>query len=162
MDQFKFSASSMESFTRELRDTALRVRTETDEAVAVTGGMIRDEAIEVVKAHSQSIPPTIHMDTVPGKAIIHAGSASVPLAVLYEKGNRRGEGFDSRRTVTKYGARGSFKQKSFKHPVFGDQTNWVDQARYPFLSTARNRVRDAVKPIMERAWDKALEPLRLR
>ena len=43
----------------------------------------------------------------------------VPIAKLYEVGNKgRGGG------------------STFRHPVFGNRENWVDQPRYPFLAAA--------------------------
>jgi hypothetical protein len=161
MDQYRFSAGSMEAFTRDLKDASLRIRAETDKTVEVTGGMIRDEAIEQAKKHSTSIPPTIKMDPGPGAVIIHAGSTSVPLAVLYEKGNKNGKsGSDSKRTLVNYGATGMNRHLAFGHPVFGQ--GWTWQKRFPFLAPARTKVRASAVKLMDAAWDKALEPLRLR
>jgi hypothetical protein len=147
VDEFRFDGADMEDLSRGLVETARRLQVETDVTVAETGGMLRDAAKAIVGEHSKSIPPTVRMRMVPGAAIIEAGSEDVPLAVLYEKGNR-GKNAD---------------KDTFWHWVFGNKAiPKQPQKRYPFLRPAVTLLRSEIKARMNKAWDRALEPLRMK
>lgn len=145
-DSFHFEAANLERLSAELTESALKLRGEVDKTVVVVGEEIKAAATTEAGKHSKSIPPTIKGEMVPGAYRIRAGGGDVALAVLYELGNR--------------GA-GGRRSDSFKHKVFG-QDVWVEQKRYPFLRPALTAMRRQITKRMEAAWDKALEPLRLR
>lgn len=149
-DEFRFEGSDLESLARDLKESALRVRVEVDKTVGEVGELIRDEAKELVSKHSKSIPGTIKVTMIPGAAVVSAGANDVPLAALYELGNK-GSKTDSAR------ASGAW----FRHPVFGNTNVWVQQRRYPFLRPTLDVNRRTITKLMDRAWDEALKPLRL-
>ena len=139
---FKFDGDSLEGLSRHMRESADLVKLETDKMVAEVGAIVTADAKLQAAGHSQSIPSTIRLEVIPGAAIIHAGNADVPLAVLYEKGNK-----------------GQRKGKTFKHPVFGDRNNWVEQPRFRFLAPALRRARPLINKKMRVALDRSLEPV---
>jgi hypothetical protein len=84
-----------------------------------------EEARVRASRHSTSIPPTIRVRPLTtDKALVEAGGPDVPLAGLYEYGNK--------------GRRNMY----FIHPVFSkpgeaeyeDRSNWPQQPRWPFMA----------------------------
>lgn len=121
------------------------VRTELRKELRTVGTSIAAGSRTLASAHSKSIPPTIRVRTRTGarKAQIEitAGSGDVPLAGLYEFGNKGRKA----------------KAGKFRHPVFGDPSTWVSQQRWRFLSPiihlrhayATKKVEEAVKKANE-------------
>jgi len=65
------------------------------------------------------------------------------MAGLDELGNRRGR-----------------SPSSFRHPVFGDMTNWVEQPRYPFLRRSLLEDEPVVMKASLDAVEKTLEEVK--
>lgn len=143
----EFGGQGLDDLTRDLKEASYTVRAEIDKTVAVIAEEIRAEAILLVSKHSKTIPPTIKVEMVPGAAVIKAGNETTPLAVLYELGNK---------------GKGGRAKSTFRHPLFGDRDKWFDQPRHPFLTVALAANRRQITKRMESAWEKALEPHRLR
>jgi hypothetical protein len=150
MDEFTFDASSMDALTRDLQESSRRFRGEADKALVEVGALISATAKKVAEGEgSSSIPPTIKVKPLPGMVAVTAGDTKVPLAALWDLGNR---------------GKGKRKQKTFAHPVFAtgprDTWTWTDQPRHPILTRARTICRPAINELMNRAWDRALAPLK--
>lgn len=83
------------------------------------GEVVAEEARHIASQHSASIPPTIKARTYLATVSVSAGK-DVPLAALYELGNRGG----------------NQDSPTFRHPVYGNRNVFVEQQRYPFLRPA--------------------------
>lgn len=147
MDNFTFEAKNLELLAQELRVSAEHFRYEMGGTLATIGEEIKVAAQEKAKEHSTSIPPTLRTEPRPGAVAVIAGGANVPLAEIYELGNK---------------GRGGRSSKTFKHPLFGDWSYPQIQPRYPFLRPALTGMHRQITKRMEQAWEKALEPLKLR
>lgn len=146
-DNYTFEAESLQLLARDLRDSAARLRHELTPTLLQVGEDVKQAAKAEAERHSSKIPPTVKVRAVPGAVEVHAGGQDVALAALYELGNR---------------GRGGRRKDTFSHPVFGNSAVWVTQPRYPFLRPALTLLRRQVTKRMEQAWEKALEPMRLR
>jgi hypothetical protein len=74
---------------------------------------------------SGKITPTIKVRVAKTRISVVAGNAGVPLAGLWELGNKgRGK------------SRMASRRGEFRHPVFGDRERWVNQPMHPFLMPA--------------------------
>lgn len=92
---------------------------------------------------SLQIPPTIRGGLVtPHEYRIEAGGESVPIAGLWELGNRGG----SERSTT------------FRHPVWGNKNVWVEQNRYPYLQPALRETEPMIWQRADMLWPDALGP----
>jgi hypothetical protein len=145
MPSFEFSGASLDDLAREMRESALRVRSEVDKTVWTIGAEVNEAAKGIVSPHSQSIPPTMHVEEMPGAAVLKSGGGTVALADLYNRGNA---------------GKGGSKSDTFKHPVFG---HWYSatppQKRFPYYAPALKLMRRQITKRMEKAWDEALRPL---
>lgn len=131
-----------ERFTEDLKIAAPRFRHETDRVLVKVGVIIALRAKVVAGRRSDKVAGSITVRNVPGAVEIEAGQG-VPLAALWEVGNK--------------GAKRS--KKDFRHPVFGNRSNWVTQVRHPFLRSAQRLARKEIMEIMEQGWHEALRPL---
>jgi hypothetical protein len=109
---------------------------------------IATEARSEAGRHSTSIPPTIRVHKLAeGNYAVEAGGPDVPLAGLYEYGNK--------------GARTPY----FIHPVFSkpgdpeylDRGSWPHQQRFPFMAPA---IRRTVNPLEALGDERVKEILR--
>ena len=144
-DEFSFDADSMETFTADLDACADTLRIETDKTLVKVGEIIATMGKAVAReAGSTSIPPTIK--TKPGEGFVEvtAGSKDVPLAALWDEGNR---------------GRGKGKLKTFWHPVYGNRTPGATQPRHKVLKRARTLARPTINALMTGAWTLGLAPL---
>ena len=146
--EFSFDASSMDALVGDLRSAASRC----DREMAITLGEVGDTVAEAARhvVESEKIRPTIKAHPpMKGYVSVTAGDENVPLAALWDKGNR---------------GRGNSRKKTFSHPVFaqGDRSTWtwVQQVRKPFLAKARALSRPAINELMDATWARILEPLR--
>ncbi len=144
-DEITFDGSDLQHLARDLREGARKVREETDVTLFKIETELTAEAKVLASAHSKTISGTIRMRQEPGAVIITAGDQAVPIAALYEKGNKGGK-------VT---------ATTFRHPVFGGSV-WVEQKRFPFLRPALLADRKSITRQLEATWDRALEPYRLK
>lgn len=124
------------------------VRNELRRELRASGEMIAAGARLLANAHSSTISPTIKVRTRiqsrKAEVEIKAGAPDVPIAGLFELGNKDGR------------SRGKFR-----HPVFGDRENWVDQKMHPYLGPEVKAKEAAVTERVGRAVDKANEILKL-
>lgn len=126
-DSFRVDASGLDDLARKLRRAAVEARLEVDKSLMEIGEAHKQKALEALDGHSTSIPPTIRVDAIPGG--VRVSAAGTALAWSYEKGNKSGVGVHG-------------DKDWFSHPVFGRKdVDWVEQARYPFLRTARAQLR---------------------
>lgn len=152
MGDFSFDASSMDALTRDLKMSADRFKAETDRTLIEVGEIVKTAAKKIAQEEgSSSIPGTIKAIPGPDMVVVTAGDSSVPLAALWDLGNR---------------GKGGRKSRTFGHPVFAqgsrDQWTWVEQERHPILKRARLVSRRAINDLMNGAYDRVLEPLRRR
>lgn len=124
------------------------VRKELRTELRASGEMIASGSRLLAAAHSKSIPPTIKVRTgiqsERAEVQIRAGGGNVPIAGLFELGNKGGG-------KSKAGA----TRKKFRHPLFGDKGKWYEQDMHPYIAPMV-RLRQAavtkrVKSAVERA-----------
>jgi hypothetical protein len=147
-DGLRFSGKDLEDLGRDLRLAADQFREEVDVTLVEIGEELKEAAKALAGAHSKTVADTIKLKSSPGFVVISAGDDSVPIAALWEMGNKGTH--DTGR------ARGVW----FRHPVFGTDV-WTNQRRYPFLRPALEADRRNITKRMEATWDRALEPYRL-
>jgi hypothetical protein len=95
------------------------------QALRVAGELIADDARILAAEHSKSIPPSIKVRVSKTRISVVAGGEGVPLAGLFELGNKgRGK------------SQAASRRGQFRHPVFGDKGNWVNQDMHPYLLSA--------------------------
>ncbi len=104
--------------TRDLK--AFKPDKQVKKTLKVAGELIAADARANVSPYSTTVPGSIKVRLRKTSISIIAGGANVPMAGLLELGNRKG------------GA----KKGKFRHPVFGDRSNWVDQQMHPYLLKA--------------------------
>lgn len=148
-DGIVFDASDLDSLARDMQSAARKVRDEIDVTLLAIGTELTEAAKQIAGQHSSTVADTISMKPLPGMVVITAGADDVPIAALWEKGNKGTK--DSAR------AQGVW----FRHPVFGGDT-WVQQRRFPFLRPALEADRREITKRMEATWDHALEPYRMK
>lgn len=151
MDEFIFEGAGLEDLTRDLRAAAKSVQREVDRTLLEIGEELKEAAKEIAGRHSETVAGSIRMRALPGMVVITAGSDDVPIAALWESGNKGGKRDNAH-------AAGVW----FRHPVFGNSNVWVQQRRYPFLRPALEADRRRITKLMEQTWDRALEPHRLK
>jgi hypothetical protein len=149
MDEFRFEGTDLKELARDLRLASHSVRREVDRTLLEIGEELKEAAKELAGRHSEKVAGTIKLRTLPGMVIISAGTDQVPIAALWETGNKGTH--DS----------GRAQGVVFRHPVFG-QDVWVQQRRYPFMRPALEADRRMITKRMEQAWTNALEPYRLQ
>lgn len=124
-----------------------KLRTELRKELRAAGEEIADEARARAGMYSKSIPPTIKVRTSiqsrQAEIRIKAGSAQVPLAGLFELGNKGGKAHGGK----------------FRHPVFGDTSTWASQRMHPFLAPAVKRHEATVLARVGKAVDAANETI---
>jgi len=164
-DYFRINTDGFNKLARDLKKAADRSGPEVLKGLVAIGEAHAELAKEIVKPHSSSIPPTIKAHPLTTRSVaVEAGDESVPLAVLYEKGNSKGKNkngslkFDSRRKASKYTSRGLQSVLVFRHPVFGrDDVAWQDERRYPFITVAHRRLAKQTVETLRKAWVRGLE-----
>lgn len=144
MPEFSFDASSMDALQRDLREAADRFSVETDKTLVEVGELIKLTAKMVAEeAGSSSIPPTIKSIPGPDVVVVTAGSKDVPLAALWDLGNK-----------------GKSKRDEFWAPVYGHRKPGALHKRHPILKRARSLARPMINDLMKATYDRVLEPLR--
>lgn len=160
MAEFSFDDSGMVDLTRDLEAVMRTFRVEVDRTMVDVGNLLSETAkMTAREAGSASIPGTVRPISAHGVAEVRAGSADVPLAALWELGNR-----------------GRRKGKAFKHPVFARKSvprkewTWTgmkaadghvipNQPRHRFMSRARRLARPMVSDLMLAAVDRSLRKM---
>jgi hypothetical protein len=133
--------TSFNRFAKALKSAEPILAKELRVQFAAAGAEVASEARTIVSEYSEEIPPTIKVRMSSLTVKVVAGNNNLPLAGLFELGNK-----GNRRA----GA------TSFRHPVFGDTTNWVAQPTHPFLTPAIESKADKIMVGVIEALDKAI------
>jgi hypothetical protein len=149
-NEIVFEGHGLEQLARDCRGAARAVRREIDETLLKIGAELLASAKAIASEHSSTVAGTIRMKALPGMVVIQAGSDAVPIAALWETGNK-----GSRDTARVTGL-------WFRHPLFGNREIWVNQRRFPFLRPALDADRSRIKRLMDETYDRALVPYRLK
>ena len=144
-----FDGAGLDELARDLRAAARDFRRETDRTLAKIGAELYALAKQIAGEHSSTVAGTIRLRALPGMIVISAGSDAVPIAALWELGNK--------------GTHNSGRVQGvwFRHPVFGRDV-WVNQRRYPFLRPAADYERKSIRKLMDATYDRVLEPYRMK
>ena len=89
------------------------------------GLKIAEDAKVIVEPHSKTTPATIKPRISKTRVSVVAGGQGHPISGLLELGNK---GRGKSQAATRRG--------TFRHPVFGNRSVWVDQKRFPYLLPA--------------------------
>lgn len=142
MADFSADMTEYDLWVDDLKLSATEGRLEANKTLAELGAEFEILAKRSARKHgSVSIPPSIKFRMIPDTAEIHAGGRGVPIAALWQLGNR---------------GRGDRTRKTFRHPVFGNKNVWVDQPRYRFFTEARNVIGPRLPRTLRSAWLKPL------
>ena len=90
------------------------------QGLRAAGEIVAADARVRAEEASKTIPPSIKVRVASTTVAVVAGGPGVPLAGLMEIGNKKS-------------AKGA---TTFRHPVFGNRTRWVDQPMHPYLAPA--------------------------
>lgn len=121
---------SFSGFARALRKAAPELDSGLKLRLRAAGHIVADEASEDIARVSIQVPPTVKV-RVAGAGVSVIAGGSTPLAGLFELGNQ-GSGGDT-----------------FRHPVFGNASIFVDQAMHPFLGPAvENHAEDVFREVL--------------
>lgn len=118
---FGVDARDFKLFARALRAAQRDLYKDVQAELRAIGQIVADEGKALVEPYSETIPPTIKVRLSYATVSVIAGGSSVAIAGLYELGNK---------------GKGGSRSSTFRHPVFGDRSNWVEQPRHPFLAPA--------------------------
>lgn len=116
--------------TRELRQLTKDFRgwkpdKQLHKMLRVAGQLIADDAKILVADVSKSTIPTVRVRVSKTRVSVVAGGAGHTISGLMELGNSgRGK------------SQAAARRGVFRHPVFGDRSNWVDQRRESYLLPA--------------------------
>jgi hypothetical protein len=132
-------ASQFKEVAKALKVAQPMLYKELGKSLAVAGRLIANDAKAIASKHSESIPPTIKVRRRGVGVQVVAGGADVPIAGLFELGSK--------------GNRSSATGGTFRHPVFGNRDNWVDQEMHPFLAPAGRKNQAAVDALVFKALD---------
>lgn len=157
MDEIVFDGHGLKELARDCERAARAVRREVDKTLLEIGAELMQAAKDLAAKHSATVAGTIKMKALPGMVVVSAGSDQVPIAALWEMGNK-GSKRDTARVAGVW----------FRHPVFADpakgrgEWTWVKQRRFPFLRPAYDLERTWIKKQMDATYDRALGPYRLK
>ena len=99
----------------------------------VAGQLIADDAKALVEPHSKTTPPTIRVRVTKTRLSVVAGGEGHAISGLLEIGNRGG------------GSQVATRRGEFRHPVFGNRSNWVKQKREAYLLPAAEANRKRIE-----------------
>lgn len=148
MPEFVIDGESFDEAVRGLFEAADRVDVEVTRTVLEIAASVSTTAKKIAGEHSAKVAATVSAPIpIRHGAAVRAGSADVPLAALWELGNK---------------GKGNRRKPTFRHPVYGhwnvqDPTR-LDQVRHPFLAPARKLLRPVITERMGAAWEHALAP----
>jgi|GEM_PF-1125144 len=97
------------------------------------GEIMAVEARSIASEHSETIPPTAKVRVAGATVAVVAGGKGVAIAGLFELGNT---GASKAATASRGG--------HFRHPVFGDRTQWVSQEMHRYMAPAYDATRGRV------------------
>lgn len=130
MARSAINASEFRKAARALRLAQPMLYAELGRSLKEAGNAVANDARVISGEHSESIPETIRVKRRGLAVAVVAGGADVPIAGLYELGNKGGK-----------------SGSTFRHPVYGKDV-WVDQPRFPFLAPAGRQNRAKIDAIV--------------
>lgn len=149
---FTYDASEFRGLAKKLREVDRRAYKDYRRKMIEVGEIIAEAARTEIEPYSKSIPPTIHPRVLGTKLMVEGGSEDVPIGRLFEYGNAGG----SKSAAATRGGR-------FRHPVFGDEDNWVSQEMHPYLFRAmlltRRKWRREVGKVLKEAFERVEIPV---
>lgn len=132
---------SFRRFADVLRRHSLEMDRDIGEALREGAKLVADEAKSRVSQFSKSVPPTIRVEERGVKSVaVAAGGPNTPMAGLLERGNRGG----------------STSAATFKHPVYGNRTNWVEQPTHQYLRPALHARRHEVEELVAKVTEETV------
>lgn len=96
------------------------------------------DAQDRISPHSNKIPASIRRGGSVGTLTVSAGGPKAPNAAPLENGGQDGE---------------------FRHPLFGDRNDWVNQQAHPFLHPAAEAQADVLGVKIDAVIDEAIKAL---
>jgi hypothetical protein len=103
-------------------------------AMVAAGEIVAVEARTLAAQHSTTIAQTVRAQARGATVTVKAGGAAAPVAAPYE----------------------SARTGMFRHPVFANRENWVEQPGYPFLRpAAKNKMTEVEAAVLKIADDMA-------
>lgn len=142
MADYYFDGANFEEACRNLEESALLIDEVVTKVTLEIGEEFKETARQIAGQYSSKIPPTIRAVPVPHGVAVRAGSADVPLAALYDLGNK---------------GKGNRRSPTFRHKVFGHDV-WVEQDRHPIFAPTRKLMRKHINERMTASWEEALRP----
>lgn len=106
-------------FAKALKIAAPELRKQLTVNLRAVGEVVAAEARSRASQYSVTVPDSIKVRVSGATVSVVAGGSGVPMASLLELGNK-----------------GSREEAMFRHPVFGDRANWVQQPMHPYLGPA--------------------------
>jgi hypothetical protein len=106
-------------FARDLRKAEPVLAAGLKAKLRAVGMIVAERAKDLSGAASRTIAPSIKVRVSAATVSVVAGGNGIPLAGLMEMGNKGQDG-----------------ASSFRHPVFGNKTAWVEQPTHPYLFPA--------------------------
>jgi hypothetical protein len=138
----------LRALTRSLRD--FKPSKEMHKALRVAGQLIADDAKALIEPHSKTVGPSIRVRVSKTKISVVAGGENVPMAGLLELGNKgRGK------------SQAASRRGSFRHPVFGDRSVWVNQPTHSYLLPAAEKNIRKIEALEGQAVAKAFKEVDL-
>jgi hypothetical protein len=123
-----------------LRKGSKHLNRELRKRLRKAGEIMAVEARSIASEHSEKIPPTVKVRVAGATVAVVAGGEKAPIAGLFELGN----------TGNKSKSASASRGGKFRHPVFGNRENWVDQDMHPFLLPAAEATKvEAQKEILK-------------
>lgn len=130
-----------------LRKTDRKAYLDYRKAMRGVGEIVASEARRTVESVSKTIPPTVKVRVAGAMVSVQGGSKDVPIGGLFELGN----------TGRARSAAVRLAGGTFRHPVFGDRTNWATQKMHPYLYRAQVTTEREWRPLLERVLTAAFE-----
>lgn len=125
------------AFALALRRAEPLIARELTARLRVLGNIVADEARSISSEYSVQIPDSIKVRVKKAVVTVEAGPCAI--AGLFEVGNK-----------------GNRSANTFRHPVFGNTSVWVDQPMHPFLHPALANKFAEVEVAMQSALDVAV------
>jgi hypothetical protein len=123
-------ARDFKAVAKALKKAQPLMRTELLRNLKAAGEIVAADARVIAAEHSTTVTPTIKTQVRGVGVSVVAGGGEVAIAGLFELGNK-GKGK----------SQSASRSGRFRHPVFGNRSNWVSQPMHPFLAPAGEKNR---------------------
>ena len=128
VDGLTADTRGLNDLAKDVRLVAVRLESEVSAELVASANSVADLARKIAVGHSQKVADSIHVRPAGKKTARVEAGAGVPIAGIWELGNR---GSDPR-------------SPTFVHPVYGVAGTSVVQAKHPYLSRAFDESEPAV------------------